>query len=73
MSEIPVNEQWKLDADCHKCRRQPYCSKLCTQSTRLAKQHLRELWEKALQKRVQQLKDEQEKKDTESAEPSDAE
>lgn len=54
MSEamIPETDQWKLEADCKKCRRQPYCGKPCTQSTRLAKKHLAELWEKALEEHL---------------------
>lgn len=30
MERIQENEQWKLDGDCHKCRRVKYCSKPCT-------------------------------------------
>ena len=28
------NEQWLLNGDCRKCRRQSYCSKPCTQCKR---------------------------------------
>lgn len=30
MNNIQENEQWKLNGDCSKCRRQKYCSKKCT-------------------------------------------
>ena len=30
MERIQENEQWKLDGDCRKCRRDKYCSKPCT-------------------------------------------
>lgn len=28
------NEQWLLDGDCSKCRREKYCSKPCTKAKR---------------------------------------
>lgn len=30
MEQIQENEQWKLNGNCEKCRRNTYCSKPCT-------------------------------------------
>lgn len=30
MEQIQENEQWKLNGNCKKCRRNNYCSKSCT-------------------------------------------
>lgn len=32
--EINDSEQWKLNGDCSKCRREKYCSKPCTKNKR---------------------------------------
>lgn len=37
MNRIPENEQWKLQGDCTKCRRDNYCSKPCTRRNRANK------------------------------------
>lgn len=34
MEQIQENEQWKLDSNCEKCRRNNYCSKPCTHHNR---------------------------------------
>lgn len=34
LNKIPENEQWKLQGDCSKCRRNNYCSKPCTYRNR---------------------------------------
>ena len=36
METIQGNEQWKLNGDCTKCRRNNYCSKPCTRYNRRA-------------------------------------
>lgn len=36
MSMINENEQWLLDGDCNKCRREKYCNKVCTARKRYA-------------------------------------
>lgn len=43
MINIPENEQWKLDGDCNKCRRDKYCSKPCTRCNRRAKAEFKQL------------------------------
>lgn len=30
MADIPETDQWMLNGDCTKCRRDKYCSKPCT-------------------------------------------
>ena len=34
MEQIQKNEQWKLNGNCEKCRRNNYCSKPCTRYNR---------------------------------------
>ncbi len=34
MEQIQENEQWKLNGNCEKCRRNNYCSKPCTRHNR---------------------------------------
>lgn len=34
MEQIQENEQWKLNGNCKKCRRNNYCSKPCTRHNR---------------------------------------
>ena len=34
MEQIQENEQWKLNGNCEKCRRNNYCSKTCTRHNR---------------------------------------
>jgi hypothetical protein len=34
MEQIQENEQWKLNGNCEKCRRNNYCSKPCTHHKR---------------------------------------
>lgn len=34
MEQIQENEQWKLNGNCEKCRRNNYCSKPCTHRNR---------------------------------------
>ena len=29
-NNIPETDQWKLDGDCSKCRRQEFCKKTCS-------------------------------------------
>lgn len=29
MEQIEINEQWKLEGDCRKCRKNNYCKKAC--------------------------------------------
>ena len=43
MERIEQNEQWKLQGDCTKCRRNNYCSKPCTRCNRAARARLNRL------------------------------
>lgn len=36
MNKIEESEQWLLNGDCSKCRRDSYCKKLCTKASRAA-------------------------------------
>ena len=41
MDKIQENEQWKLQGDCAKCRRNNYCSKPCTRCNRTARARMK--------------------------------
>ena len=43
MNKIPENEQWKLQGNCDKCRRDSYCSKPCTRRSRANKARMNRL------------------------------
>lgn len=43
MQPIMENEQWKLDANCSKCRRRNYCSTPCTHKKRRDASELKRL------------------------------
>lgn len=43
MERIKENEQWKLQGDCTKCRRNNYCSKPCTHYNRRKRAELKRL------------------------------
>lgn len=43
MNGIHENEQWKLQGDCTKCRRDNYCSKPCTRRNRANKARMNRL------------------------------
>ena len=34
MEKIPETDQWLLNGECSKCRRQPYCKTTCTRAAR---------------------------------------
>ena len=41
MKDIKENEQWKLNGECEKCRRNNYCSKTCTRHSRRISSEIR--------------------------------
>ena len=41
MNGIPETEQWMLNGDCTKCRRDAYCSKPCTMRKRKLEEFIR--------------------------------
>lgn len=43
MEKINETEQWLLNGECSKCRRQNYCSKPCTKYTRGMEREMRSL------------------------------
>lgn len=43
MEKINENEQWRLNGDCSKCRREKYCSTPCTHYKRRESAELRVL------------------------------
>lgn len=43
MEKINETEQWLLNGECSKCRRQNYCSKPCTKYTRGMETEMRSL------------------------------
>lgn len=43
MEKINENEQWRLNGDCSKCRREKYCSTTCTHYKRRESAELRVL------------------------------
>ena len=40
MEQIQENEQWKLNGNCEKCRRNNYCSKPCTRYNKLIRSEI---------------------------------
>ena len=48
MDKIQENEQWKLQGDCTKCRRNNYCSKPCTRCNRMARVKMKKLVTKTM-------------------------
>lgn len=63
MSNIPETDQWLLDADCDKCRRQNYCSKVCTRFKKVENEMMKEILSEAYanaNKRFKELKEEKE-------------
>lgn len=43
MDKIQENEQWKLQGNCNKCRRNSYCSKPCTRYKEMARTQMERL------------------------------
>lgn len=48
MEHIPKNEQWRLEGDCSKCRRNNYCQKPCTRKDRYNKIKMEEFVREAV-------------------------
>ena len=66
MQKIEESEQWLLDADCDKCRRNNYCSKPCTRFKRIETEMMKEILSTAYknaQKRIEEDKENKEEKD----------
>lgn len=61
---IPETEQWKLDGDCSKCRKDAYCDKECKARKKLVKAKLAEMlsnaFNKAVNKRAEEIAKEKE-------------
>ena len=54
------SEQWKIDGDCHICRRQSYCTKACTLAkTRLDRVFQRELTRQLAEKKAAETSSQQ--------------
>lgn len=49
--EINVSEQWLLDGDCEKCRRQRYCTKGCRKNRIATERMINAVITKAILKR----------------------
>lgn len=62
---IEETEQWLLDGDCDKCRKEKYCDKDCGAYKRTVKKAMKEAYEK-LMKRVKEKWDEQHKDDVDN-------
>lgn len=43
MDKIQKNEQWQLQGNCDKCRRNNYCSKPCTRYKKTARKQLEKI------------------------------
>ena len=49
--EINASEQWLLDGDCKKCRRQRYCTKVCRKNRIATEREINAVITKAILKR----------------------
>lgn len=49
-NQIPETEQWQLEGDCDKCRKQKYCSKECGAFKKEYNKALNEMYQKLLEK-----------------------
>ena len=52
MNNIPETDQWLLTGECNKCRRQPYCRKVCTAVKREFKKGVQQAVKTALAERL---------------------
>ena len=59
MNEI---EQWKLDGNCEKCRRDPYCTKECKPRKKMVEAKMTEILAKAFNKAMAKMSENQEEK-----------
>lgn len=61
---IPETDQWLLDGDCDKCRREKYCDKECTKAKRATAKVFQNLIDSAMQKRYEKKKEELKNRET---------
>ena len=57
-NQIPETEQWLLDGNCDKCRKDKYCDKDCGAYKRAIKKAMKEAYEKVM-KRAKEKWDEE--------------
>ena len=63
MNNIPETDQWLLTGECNKCRRQPYCKKICTAVKREFRKGVQQAVATALEKRLEERDNDQLKED----------
>lgn len=59
---IAETEQWQLDGDCEKCRKDSYCTKACTARMKMIGGKVSDLFSRAFNKAVEKKKAELENK-----------
>lgn len=63
MNQIKENEQWKTDGDCDKCRREPYCKKMCSATSKKLIKLFKEGYKKYLEQHQKEVEDGSESND----------
>lgn len=69
---IPENEQWKLEGNCMKCRRKPYCKKCCLACTKKLNQLFLDGFKKYMEQYQKEVEDGDKNNDVSEAENSEA-
>lgn len=57
MNQIAETEQWLLDGDCDKCRKEKYCSKECTAFKKYLGAKFKNAMDKAMKRLVEERKE----------------
>lgn len=69
---IPETEQWLLDGNCDKCRKDKYCDKDCSAYKKAIKKAMKEAYEKIMKKAKEKWDEEHKDTNTDNNIPTDS-